>query len=78
MDLSKLSFKGDRLYLRNPVDQTAWQPHFFALTQDRLHFTELQNEEPESEDQHSGRRMLNDVRARKDLQWLMGYRMFSI
>ncbi|ROT84771.1 putative 1-phosphatidylinositol 4,5-bisphosphate phosphodiesterase gamma-1 isoform X1 [Penaeus vannamei] len=61
MDLSKLSFKGDRLYLRNPVDQTAWQPHFFALTQDRLHFTELQNEEPESEDQHSGRRMLNDV-----------------
>ncbi|XP_042869568.1 1-phosphatidylinositol 4,5-bisphosphate phosphodiesterase gamma-1-like [Penaeus japonicus] len=61
MDLCKLSFKGDRLYLRNPVDQTAWQPHFFALTQDRLHFTELQNEEPETEDQHSGRRVPNDV-----------------
>lgn len=62
MDLSKLSIKSDRLYLKNPVDSTAWQAHFFVLTQDCLYFTELQNEqEAETNDQASGLRTPSDV-----------------
>lgn len=62
LELSKLSLKTDRLFLKNPVDSTAWQAHFFVLTQDCLYFTELQNEqEAETDDQACGLRMQNDV-----------------
>ncbi|XP_071536476.1 1-phosphatidylinositol 4,5-bisphosphate phosphodiesterase gamma-1 isoform X2 [Panulirus ornatus] len=62
MELSKLSIKSDRLYLKNPVDSTAWQAHFFVLTQDRLYFTELQNEqEAETDDQASGLQTPSDM-----------------
>ncbi|XP_042242315.1 1-phosphatidylinositol 4,5-bisphosphate phosphodiesterase gamma-1-like isoform X2 [Homarus americanus] len=63
MGLSKLSIKSDRLYLKNPVDSTAWEAHFFVLTQDHhLYFTEAQNDqEAETDDQASWLRLPNDV-----------------
>ncbi|KAG0728579.1 1-phosphatidylinositol 4,5-bisphosphate phosphodiesterase gamma-1 [Chionoecetes opilio] len=50
--------KIDRLFLKNPVDPLAWQPHLFSLSQRSLSYTEAQNEpdlelgDQENEDQH--------------------------
>ncbi|KAK3855644.1 hypothetical protein Pcinc_037965 [Petrolisthes cinctipes] len=62
MELSKLSLKSSRLYLRNPVDHLAWQPHFFVLTQERLYFKELEgDQENDQEDSASAFRVAPDL-----------------
>ncbi|XP_068228881.1 1-phosphatidylinositol 4,5-bisphosphate phosphodiesterase gamma-1 isoform X1 [Palaemon carinicauda] len=62
MELSKLSIKSAKVFLKNPVDSSAWQPHFFVLTQDRLYFTELQNDqEMDFEESGNERRLSSDV-----------------
>lgn len=62
MELSKLSLKSSKLYLRNPVDHLVWQPYFFMLTQDRLYFTELEGDQDnDQEDTASAFRVTSDV-----------------
>ncbi|KAK7073824.1 hypothetical protein SK128_005645, partial [Halocaridina rubra] len=75
MELSKLSIKSAQLFLKNPVDSSAWQPHFFVLTQDRLYFTESQSDQEVEADELSGLRLANDASdAERHLQepWYHG------
>lgn len=48
----------DRLFLKNPVDHTAWQPHLFFLSQKSLRYIEP---DPDIEDQATGYRQSNNV-----------------
>lgn len=59
----------DRLFLKNPVDPTAWQPHLFFLSQKSLRYIEP---DPDIEDQASGYRQSNSENDDQHQIWYHG------
>ncbi|KAK8405210.1 hypothetical protein O3P69_001643 [Scylla paramamosain] len=59
----------DRLFLKNPVDPTAWQPHLFFLSQKSLRYIEP---DPDIEDQASGYRQSNNDNDDQHQIWYHG------